>query len=153
MALAAKFFVFISFAAVYVFSTELFPTVIRWDGGLTQKLCAFFTSWVWTVKSHAKSLVWTKSFRFVFVIMKTKVFENAFVVDSDLSNDPLLIFNIVFATWPTSSMFCSLFRNVGMGTSTSVARLGSFASPYVVHLVRDIIDRLFIFVCFFFFFF
>ena len=29
MALAAKFFVFISFAAVYVFSTELFPTVIR----------------------------------------------------------------------------------------------------------------------------
>ncbi|XP_073236128.1 organic cation transporter protein-like [Porites lutea] len=55
MALAAKFFVFISFAAVYVFSTELFPTVIR---------------------------------------------------------------------------------NVGMGTSTSVARLGSFASPYVVHLSR-----------------
>ena len=45
-------------------------------------------------------------------------------------------------------MFCSLFRNVGMGTSTSVARLGSFASPYVVHLVREIIDRLFIFVCF-----
>ena len=47
-------------------------------------------------------------------------------------------------------MFCSLFRNVGMGTSTSVARLGSFASPYVVHLVREIIDRLFIFVCLFF---
>ena len=47
-------------------------------------------------------------------------------------------------------MFCSFFRNVGMGTSTSVARLGSFASPYVVHLVREIIDRLFIFVCFFF---
>ena len=47
-------------------------------------------------------------------------------------------------------MFCSLFRNVGMGTSTSVARLGSFASPYVVHLVREIIDRLFISVCFFF---
>ena len=39
-----------------------------------------------------------------------------------------------------------------MGTSTSVARLGSFASPYVVHLVREIIDRLFIFVCLFFLF-
>ena len=49
-------------------------------------------------QNHAKSLVWTKSFRFVFVIMKTKVFENAFVVDSDLSDDPLLIFNIVIAT-------------------------------------------------------
>ena len=31
MALGAKFFVFISFDAVYVYSAELFPTVIRLD--------------------------------------------------------------------------------------------------------------------------
>ena len=31
MALAAKFFVFISFDAVYVYSAELFPTVVRLD--------------------------------------------------------------------------------------------------------------------------
>ena len=29
MAIAAKFFVFISFDAVYVYSAELFPTTIR----------------------------------------------------------------------------------------------------------------------------
>ena len=49
-----------------------------------------------------------------------------------------------------TNLLCSLFRNVGMGTSTSAARLGSFASPYVVHLVREITDTLFIFVFFFF---
>ena len=37
----------------------------------------------------------------VFVIMKTKVFENALVLDSDLSGDPLLIVNMVFVIWPT----------------------------------------------------
>ena len=37
-----------------------------------------------------------------------------------------------------------------MGTSTSAARLGSFASPYVVHLVREITDTLFTFVFVFF---
>ena len=31
MAMSAKFFVFISFDAVYVYSAELFPTVIRYD--------------------------------------------------------------------------------------------------------------------------
>ncbi|PFX33207.1 Solute carrier family 22 member 5 [Stylophora pistillata] len=55
MALAAKFFVFISFDAVYVYSAELFPTAIR---------------------------------------------------------------------------------NIGMGSSTSAARIGSFCSPYIVHLTR-----------------
>jgi len=55
MALAAKFFVFISFSAVYVYSAELFPTTIR---------------------------------------------------------------------------------NIGMGSSTSAGRIGSFTSPYIVHLTR-----------------
>ena len=31
MALLAKFFIFISFDAVYVYAAELFPTVIRYD--------------------------------------------------------------------------------------------------------------------------
>ncbi|XP_078378344.1 organic cation transporter protein-like [Oculina patagonica] len=53
MALSAKFFIFISFDAVYVYAAELFPTVIR---------------------------------------------------------------------------------NIGMGTSTAAARVGSFCSPYIVHL-------------------
>ena len=34
MALAAKFFVFISFDAVYVYSAELFPTAIRLESYL-----------------------------------------------------------------------------------------------------------------------
>ncbi|XP_078376214.1 organic cation transporter protein-like [Oculina patagonica] len=55
MALGAKFFVFISFDAVYVYSAELFPTTIR---------------------------------------------------------------------------------NIGMGSSTSAGRIGSFCSPYIVHLSR-----------------
>ena len=32
MAMLAKFFVFISFDAVYVYAAELFPTVVRYDG-------------------------------------------------------------------------------------------------------------------------
>lgn len=31
MAMLAKFFIFISFDAVYVYAAELFPTVIRYD--------------------------------------------------------------------------------------------------------------------------
>lgn len=36
---------------------------------------------------------------------------------------------------PYNLEFTSYSRNIGMGTSTSAARLGSFSSPYVVHLV------------------
>ena len=31
-------------------------------------------------------------------------------------------------------IFC---RNIGMGSSTSLARIGSFASPYIIHLVSS----------------
>ena len=33
-----------------------------------------------------------------------------------------------------SIIFC---RNIGMGSSTSLARIGSFASPYIIHLVSS----------------
>ena len=49
-------------------------------------------------QNHAKIASMDEELSIRFCIMKRKVFENAFVVDSDLSDDPLLIFNIVIAT-------------------------------------------------------
>ena len=39
MAMLAKFFIFISFDAVYVYAAELFPTVIRYDLSLIHPCC------------------------------------------------------------------------------------------------------------------
>ena len=144
MALAAKFFVFISFAAVYVFSTELFPTVIRWDGGQTRKLYAFFSSWVWMVKTMRNRYYGRRAFDSFLLSWKQRFSKTH--LSWTVTCLMILYWSSIYSLQPDQPfMFCSLFRNVGMGTSTSVARLGSFASPYVVHLVREIIDRLFIY--------
>ncbi|EDO42171.1 predicted protein, partial [Nematostella vectensis] len=35
-----------------------------------------------------------------------------------------------------AELFPTVIRNIGMGTSTAAARLGSFSAPYVVNLNR-----------------
>ena len=46
----------------------------------------------------------------------------------------------------TPNQFCYFFftpRNIGMGSSTSAGRVGSFTSPYIVHLVSKYCGVLF----------